>query len=60
MPIYEYRCRRCGERLEVLQRMGAGPEGLACPRCGGGSLEREASAFASAGGGSCAPRGRFT
>jgi len=59
MPIYEYRCKRCGERLEVLQRVGAGPEGLACPSCGGEALEREASTFASAGAG-CAPRGRFT
>jgi putative FmdB family regulatory protein len=62
MPIYEYRCPRCGERLEVLQRLGAGPEGLECPRCGSSGLEREASRFASAGaaGAGCAPRGRFT
>jgi len=57
VPIYEYRCKRCGERLEVLQRLGSGPEGLACPRCGGDVLEREVSTFASAG---CSPRGRFT
>lgn len=60
MPIYEYRCRRCGERLEALRRMGQGPEGLACPKCGGDSLEREASAFASAAASACSPRGRFT
>lgn len=60
MPIYEYRCPRCGERLEVLQRVGAGAEGLECPRCGSDGLEREASTFASAGGSGCSPRGRFT
>jgi putative FmdB family regulatory protein len=58
VPLYEYRCERCGERLEVLQRLGAGPEGLECPKCGSEHLEREASSFASAGG--CSPRGRFT
>ncbi|HSU83590.1 MAG TPA: zinc ribbon domain-containing protein, partial [Thermoanaerobaculia bacterium] len=34
MPIYEYLCRDCGHRFEILQRMGQGPEGLICPQCG--------------------------
>jgi len=34
MPIYEYQCRACGERTEILQRLDEAP--LAhCPRCGG-------------------------
>jgi putative FmdB family regulatory protein len=33
VPIYEYRCRGCGHRLEEVQAMGAGPPGP-CPRCG--------------------------
>ncbi len=34
MPLYEYRCTSCGERIEVLQHLGAAP--LAeCPSCGG-------------------------
>jgi len=57
VPLYEYRCQRCGERFEVLQRLGAGTAGLACPRCGWTLLEREASAFASTG---CTPRRGFT
>jgi putative FmdB family regulatory protein len=61
MPIYEYTCKRCGERLEVLQRVGAGSEGLRCPRCRSHELERQASTFAgSASGSGCAPRGGFT
>jgi putative FmdB family regulatory protein len=62
VPLYEYRCEGCGERFEVLQRMGSGPEGPACPRCGWTGLSREVSSFASAGGAGagCAPRGRFT
>jgi putative FmdB family regulatory protein len=35
VPVYEYRCRRCGESVEELQPMGqAAPPGP-CPRCGG-------------------------
>lgn len=42
MPMYEYRCTSCGERLEVLQHMGAAPL-LDCPECHG-VLEKMISA----------------
>lgn len=64
MPLYEYACNQCGDRLEVLQRIGAGPEGLRCPGCGSTKLEKEFSTFASCGGGGggadCAPQRGFT
>jgi len=34
MPMYEYKCEGCEETFTVMQRMGAGPEGLKCPACG--------------------------
>ncbi len=34
MPVYEYRCRSCGETTEALQRMGDGVPGP-CPNCAG-------------------------
>ncbi len=34
MPLYEYECRSCGERLETLQRMSEAPL-TTCPKCGG-------------------------
>jgi putative FmdB family regulatory protein len=34
VPIYEYRCRACGEQLEEVQPVGSGPPGP-CPSCGG-------------------------
>ena len=46
MPIYEYRCRDCGHRFEILQRLGQGPEGLVCPRCSADQLEKQYSTFA--------------
>jgi putative FmdB family regulatory protein len=37
MPIYEYACKTCGERFELLVRGQMTP---ACPSCKGESLER--------------------
>ena len=33
MPIYEYKCSSCGHVFSLMQRMGAGIDGLACPGC---------------------------
>jgi putative FmdB family regulatory protein len=57
MPLYEYRCSNCGERFEVLQRMGAGAEGVSCPRCGAETIQRVHSTFASAVGSAPPPCG---
>ena len=51
MPLYEYRCRQCGHRFEILQRLGQGAEGLVCTRCGAEQLDKQYSTFAAAGGG---------
>jgi putative FmdB family regulatory protein len=50
VPLYEYRCRACGHRFEILQRLGEGADGLACPRCTAAELVKEFSTFSSAGG----------
>ena len=34
MPLYEYECKSCGTRTEVIQRVGAPPLGP-CEECGG-------------------------
>jgi putative FmdB family regulatory protein len=34
MPIYEYECRRCGHRLEAMQRL-SDPPLKRCPQCRG-------------------------
>jgi len=47
MPIYEYECRSCGERFEVVQRMSEGNEGVSCPKCNADRPERLLSAFCS-------------
>ncbi len=59
MPMYEYRCRRCGAKYEQLRRIADADRDLQCPYCGADEVERLLSAFATAGG--CgAPSGGFT
>jgi len=40
MPMYEYKCGKCGTVTTVMQRMGAGPGGLSCPECKGSDLKK--------------------
>jgi len=47
MPIYEYECRKCEERFEVLQKAGETNELICCPACGADKPERLLSAFCS-------------
>ncbi len=48
MPLYEYICRECGRRFEVLQRVGADATGVVCPSCGACTVSKQFSTFASA------------
>ena len=42
MPIYEYRCKECGERIEVLIR--SEKDLPSCPNCGSTRMEKLISA----------------
>ncbi len=44
MPIYEFKCRKCGERVEVFQKFNDKPPAK-CKKCGG-RLEKQISAAA--------------
>ena len=35
MPIYEYKCKKCGEVTAELRLMSKREEPLECPACGG-------------------------
>lgn len=65
MPIYEYRCRACGDTSEHLRSVGAADDVVDC-RCGAGDVVRLPSLVARRGtvggelpmaGGSAAPAG---
>ena len=43
MPIYEYRCRECGETSEFLSGLKEG-ETISCRNCGSPNMERIMSA----------------
>ena len=34
MPLYEYQCQNCKERVEIIQRVSDPPYSH-CPKCGG-------------------------
>jgi putative FmdB family regulatory protein len=46
MPIYEYRCKACGERFEALRQVGDRGKSLSCPECGKKGAEKLPSVFA--------------
>ena len=46
MPLYEYECQKCHERIEVLQPIGADGRDLECPACGKAGPEKVLSTFA--------------
>ena len=39
MPIYDFKCRECGEVSEVFVRNMESPD-IRCPACGGRSMEK--------------------
>ena len=49
MPLFEYRCKSCGQRFEALV---IGSRKPACPRCDSEDLEKQASTFGFGGPGS--------
>ena len=56
MPIYEYRCRDCEAKVELLLR--SSEEEPVCPHCGGSRLERRISAVNVMSGSTARPAGR--
>ncbi|MFN2114286.1 MAG: FmdB family zinc ribbon protein [Anaerolineae bacterium] len=52
MPIYEYKCPKCGHPFEKLVSFSAADEPQACPSCGFERSTKKISMFASHGGGS--------
>jgi putative FmdB family regulatory protein len=57
MPLYEYQCRSCGKRFEMLRRMKDADIDLKCPSCHSSQVEREFSTFAAGGCGTSGSRG---
>lgn len=43
MPLFEFACRDCGTRFEMLMRAGTAP---VCPACRSEQVEKQLSVFA--------------
>jgi len=63
MPIFEYKCRDCGHKFEVL--VYSGDTKITCEKCGSENSDKLMSCFAGAGkdstsAPSCGSHGGFT
>jgi len=61
MPVYEYRCKDCGEDFDLFVRSATQQKTPTCPRCGSTKVKKVVSLFGLSGGGtgggadSCGP-----
>jgi putative FmdB family regulatory protein len=70
MPLYEYRCKSCGESFEKMIRFSEADRSPTCPACQSQDTQKKISVFASHGsssgqavsssGSSCGSGGRFS
>ena len=57
MPIYEYTCKKCAKKFELLRRFSDTAE-VTCPHCSSVEVERKVSSFScGTGGGGCGSGG---
>jgi len=49
MPIYEFRCKKCGHTFETLASINEDGSTLECPECGEASPEKLLSIFSASG-----------
>ncbi|KAA3659588.1 MAG: zinc ribbon domain-containing protein [Calditrichaeota bacterium] len=69
MPIYEYQCKDCNARFDLLRPMRASDDDVKCEKCGSSEVSKLLSTFASSstsslgfatGGGGCSPSSGFS
>ncbi len=58
MPLYEYRCKKCGAIFDKLRPVSQPDKDIRCPRCQSEETERQLSTFAAAGCGTATSRFR--
>lgn len=49
MPLYEYHCKDCGNKFEMLVNFSESDKKMKCPECGSENTEKLISGFASYG-----------
>lgn len=59
MPIYEYKCTKCGHQFELIQPVKGEEKTVICPLCGDGHTEKLISPFSCAGNKESSPSSSF-
>ncbi len=49
MPIFEYKCKKCNTKFEVLHKSSLNQEEVSCPNCQSKENQKLLSAFSAAG-----------
>ena len=67
MPLYEFKCLKCGRKFEDLILTPKDAKEMVCPKCGSRDVKKQVSAFSTGSerdsgggcpaGGSCKPTG---
>lgn len=66
MPLYEFKCLKCGKNFEDLILTPKDEKEMVCPKCGSKNVKKQVSVFATGAdgdsgggtaGGSCKPAG---
>ena len=56
MPVYEYKCEKCGEEFELRRNISDNDADIKCPKCETKGPKRVLSLFSTtSSGGGCAP-----
>ncbi|MGE5498707.1 MAG: FmdB family zinc ribbon protein [Syntrophothermus sp.] len=45
MPIFEYQCKDCNTKFEILHKSSSGNETVACPKCNSENYKKLLSTF---------------
>jgi putative FmdB family regulatory protein len=48
MPIYEFKCEKCGELFEVMGNYAEREKQHTCPKCGSNAVKQAISLFSAA------------
>lgn len=55
MPVYEYKCKSCGEKFDILHGFQEQVKEPECPKCGSHDTQRVFSVCGGGSSSSCAP-----
>jgi putative FmdB family regulatory protein len=53
MPVYEFKCKKCGEVFSITAHLEEKDKLAVCPKCGGKRVEQVFSTF------TCAPPAKY-